>query len=108
MAKIFHKNKHDLLLIIPYKRSEEKTALLQIILTIKEKFFDIDQDFSDNYQLWNDIRNDKNFMSNQTLALKQSDELVAQTALLAAKEQKSANEATATFETISTDQIMKR
>lgn len=39
-------------------------------------------------------------MSNQTLALKQSDELVTQAALLTAKEQKSANEVTAAFETI--------
>lgn len=108
LAKILHEDERDLPLIIPYERSEEKAALLQIISTIKEEFFDVDQDFPDDYQLWNHTRKGKNFMSNQALALKRSDELAAQAASLAAKEQKSSDEATATFEAIRTDRIMKR
>lgn len=47
-------------------------------------------------------------MTNQALALKRSDELAAQAASRAAKEQKSADDATAAFEAIRTDRRMKR
>lgn len=108
LAKILHEDERDLPLIIPYERSEEKIALLQIIATIKEEFFDVDQDFPDDYQSWNHTRKGKIFKSNQALALRRSDELAAQAASLAAKEQKSADEATAAFEAIQTDRRMKR
>lgn len=108
LAKILHEDERDLPLIIPYECSEEKAALLHIIATIKEEFFDVDEDFPDDYQLWNHTSKGKNFMSNQALALKRSDELAAQAASLAAKEQKSVEEATAAFEAIRTDRRMKR
>lgn len=38
LARILHEDERDLPLIIPYERSEEKAALLQIIATIKEEF----------------------------------------------------------------------
>lgn len=108
LAKVLHEDERDLPLIIPYERSEEKVALLQIIKTIKEEFFDVHKDFPDDYQLWNHTRKGQNFMSNQALALKRSDELAAEAASRAAKEQKSADEATAAFEAIKTDRRMKR
>ncbi|MCJ1345967.1 hypothetical protein MMC31_004177 [Peltigera leucophlebia] len=108
LAKIIHEDERDLPLIIPYERSEEKAALLQIIATIKEEFFDVDKDFPDDYQLWNHTHKGKNFMINQALALKRNDELAAQAASRGAKEQKSADEATAAFEAIRTDRRMKR
>lgn len=106
--KFLHEDERDLPLIIPYERSEENAALLQIITTIKEEFFDVDKDFPDDHQLWNHTLKGKNFMSNQALALKRSDEFAAQAAARAAKEQKSADEATAAFEAIQTDRRMKR
>lgn len=108
LAKIIHEDERNLPLIIPYERSEEKAALLQIIATIKEEFFDVDKDFPDDYQLWNHTHKGKNFMINQALALKRNDELAAQAASRGAKEQKSADEATAAFEAIRTDRRMKR
>lgn len=108
LARILHEDERDLPLIIPYERSEEKAALLQIIATIKEEIFDVDKDFPDDHQLWNHSRKGKMFMTNQALALKRSDELAAQAASRAAKEQKSADEATAAFEAIRTDRRMKR
>lgn len=50
LAKILHEDGRDLLLVIPYERSEGKAALLQIVSTIREDLFDVDQDFLDDYQ----------------------------------------------------------
>lgn len=66
LAKILHEDERDLPLIIPYERSEEKIALLQIIATIKEEFYDVHQDFPDDYQLSCDL--DWGFLHSRRLA----------------------------------------
>lgn len=86
--------------MILYNCLKEKIALLQIIWIIKKEFFDINQDFLDNYQLQNNIYNSKNIISNEAFALKQSDKFTTQTVLLAAKKQKSINKVIIIFETI--------
>lgn len=42
-------DKKDLPLIVPPERSEEKEALLQIIVALREDIFDIEPDEEDNY-----------------------------------------------------------
>lgn len=108
LAKVLHKDKQNLPLLILYERLEKKVAFLQIIMTIKEEFFNVNKDFPDNHQLWNHTCKSKNFMSNQALALKRNDELVAKAALYVAKKQKSADEVTAIFEAIQTNQRIKK
>lgn len=48
LAKILHQDECELPLIIPYERSQEKEAVLQIIASIKVEIFDVHKDFPDD------------------------------------------------------------
>lgn len=56
VAKLLWQDEKDLPLIMPPERSEEKEALLQIIVALREDIFDIEPGEEDNHQSWNHIR----------------------------------------------------
>lgn len=51
VAKLLWQDEKDLPLLMPPERSEEKEALLQIIVALREDIFDIEPGEEDNYQL---------------------------------------------------------
>lgn len=80
VAKLLWQDEKDLPLIMPPERSEEKEALLQIIVALREDIFDIEPGEEDNYQSWNHNKASGKVRADRELAEAREAEIAAKAA----------------------------
>lgn len=108
LATMLADDEKELPLILPFDRADEKEALLTIIASIKDEFYEIPPPFSERPQLWNHSERARQVIGDPDLAEKRQHQLAKEAAAKTEAQHKKAQQTQAILKVARQDRRTKR